>query len=248
MQTYWDLEPKQRAALSRSDVERYLDAELMTKGVLRVMPPVLEPEPNIAPLPRATYFQPQAEGDYGRGGLGIAFKSAESVAAFLSLQPVVVRRVYVGSESIESAKPLGGGSVESEFVALQLSEFDDVQATRKDIERVASVRQSNKAKREQFEKECKEQTKALEGLWEDWEKCKALEFQMRRVVATFDDYVKTAGDEQTAARFLRKVFSDSKISEASEWCGVAIPAGVIDAEFPEVEAKPEPIEAADLTF
>ena len=48
MKTYWDLSERQRSELSEADVERYIDAELMTKGVLRPEPLELVEEP---PLP-----------------------------------------------------------------------------------------------------------------------------------------------------------------------------------------------------
>jgi hypothetical protein len=111
------------------------------------------------------------------------------------------------------------------------------------------VKQSNKKKSEQYERECREQKEALKGLWDDWEACCSTDYDMRRVVTTFNDYVKTAGDAQTASRFLAKVFSHSKIAEAAEWCGVEIP----DPRTSEAESAPapmprEPQPADDISF
>ena len=50
---------------------------------------------------------------------------------------------------------------------------------------------------------------------------------MQRVIDTFAEYERTAGDKEVAARFLAKVFSAEQIKDASEWFGVHIPDPIV---------------------
>jgi len=87
----------------------------------------------------------------------------------------------------------------------------------------------------------------LAGVGEDWYRCRNVAEAHGRVVSTFNDYVKTAGDTHTAARFLGKVFTFEQIDEARQWCGVEIP----DPDFPtEAPMPPAPVckDEAELCF
>ena len=84
MTTYWDLSERERAELSREDVERYVDAELMLKGVLRVKPPVLAAEPEV-PQPTKRFFSVTVRGQYNsRDHVGVVFETLEQAADAIS--------------------------------------------------------------------------------------------------------------------------------------------------------------------
>ncbi len=238
MKTFWDLEEKERAALTREEVERCLDAELMTKGVLKVAPLALDEEPTIDELATSTYY-------WVDGFPHVLFTTTEAASAFVALKPAQLGSEYLCGDyrqSVKFAKPSEDTDINQVSVASQ----DSFVQRRSDLEKRAAIRTSNEKRREEYDRDSKAQAKVLDGVWEDWARCRRVEEGHRRVVATFNDYVKTAGDEYTAARFLGKVFTFEQIDEARTWCGVAIP----DPDFP-MEGKPMPApaqEPMDLTF
>jgi len=226
--TYWDLEPKTRAALSEADVQRYLDAELMTKGVLKVEEYLLEVEPEVPPLERAIWYRV--------AGFDPVFATAELAQKFIDLQPRATDTKRIGSdwrsqesiEHIEPAKPL-------EVTTVSLASEVAIEQQRGLFEKRAAVRASNRTKVETYEKAIKVQNEALSGLWEDWHARRREAAQHRKVVDTYAAYVQTAGDHDVAAKFLLKVFSEEQIKDASDWTGVTI-----NTKFVADETPPEP--------
>jgi hypothetical protein len=99
MTTYWDLSEQERAALTADDVQKYIDAELMLKGVLKVKPLALEPEPTV-PVPSTKAFVVRFGGKYGRTDSGVAFDTIESAQAFIALRAVRVESEYMDSTSV----------------------------------------------------------------------------------------------------------------------------------------------------
>lgn len=234
--TYWDLEEKERAALTREEVERFLDAELMTKGVLKVSPLVLDEEPEIVEPVAATFYQVGP----------VAFTTADGAEAFLKLGAVTIETKYLGGgyrNTVSVAVP-----IEREACEKRLVTASEYAARKGDLDRRQAARDANAKRREEHESATKEQDKVLGGVWEDWYRCRNVDEAHRKVVATFNNYVTTAGGSAlTAARFLGKVFTFEAIDEARKWCGVAIP----DADGPEyVPSVPEaqPVGEQDLTF
>jgi len=219
--TYWDLSEKERAALTREDVDRFLDAELMTKGVLKVAPLVLDEEPVFDDLATTTYY-------WADGFPQVLFATTEAASAFVALKPMLLGSEYLCGDyrqSVKYAKP----AEDTDINQVSVTSHDCFVQRRSDLEKRAAVRASNTKRREQHESDAKAQSKVLDGVWSDWAKCRDIEAEHRRVVATFNDYVKTAGYEITAARFLGKVFTFEQIDEARKWTGIGIP----DADYPE---------------
>jgi len=85
MKTYWDLSEPERAAMTRDDVARYIDAELMLKGVLAVAPLTLVDE-----TPPALATEPYYRVGDEYTTLDVAFRSEADARAFLGLGPVRV--------------------------------------------------------------------------------------------------------------------------------------------------------------
>lgn len=226
--TYWDLSDKERAQLAGDDVEKFLDAELMTKGVLKVTAPQFDPEPAVPELPKQTYYRVRF---VGQTDTGVVFSDRASADTFAGLAAFSVDRTYIGggwSQSVEHVQALH----DPEISECQLASHDDFRAHKASIDRAAAVREANRKKRDEFEKTSKEQAKVLEGLWDDWHRCRELDTRMRRTVETFEDYKRVAGgDAAVAARFLLKVFSREQIAEAAAWCGVEIPVPSVAEEF-----------------
>jgi hypothetical protein len=239
--TYWDLEEEERAKLSREEVERFLDAELMTKGVLKVAPLVLDKEPEIGDLVTTPYY-------WVDGFPNVLLMTHEDAKTFAALKPHSLGSEYLCGDyrqAVKHAKPLESSDINE----VRVTSHDEFVVRRAELEKRASIRAANDKRREQYDRDTKAQSKVLDGVWEDWQRCRNVDEAHRRVVTTFRDYVKTAGDELTAARFLAKVFTFEQISEARRWCGVDIP---VDVEFDEADQpapRALPIEAhEELTF
>lgn len=242
MITYWDLEPKTRAALSEADVQRYLDAELMLKGVLKVDPPTFDDVPDVPKVERATWCRVQ--------GFDAVFATAELAQRFIDLSPRSTDTKRFGNdwraqetiECLEASKPL-------EVVTVALASETAAESHRATLEKRAAARSANEKRRDEYNKAIKLQNEALKGLWDDWHEQRAEATQHRKVVETFESYVKTAGDREVAAKFLLKVFTPEQVGAASEWMGVEIPGGFAEVEpgpsHPEAKEQPA---ADDIAF
>lgn len=120
---------------------------------------------------------------------------------------------------------------------------------RGNMKRALAVRAANKKGLEEHENALKKQQEALADMWNDWHDCSRKSRSMREVADTLESYRATAdGDLTVAFRFLRKAFSDERITDALEWFGLEAPTGFLVrngrieevAEFYEAPARAEP--------
>jgi len=213
MQTYWDLSEAERAALNEQEVERYIDAELMTKGVLRakMVQPVDEPS-----LPEPDQVLYVIGADYHSTFLG--FLTAEAATQALR-QSVRLDHEYVNGQSIPVACPLGDGHIKE----VRVHSVDTIRGARGTVEKATAAKAENERRRETYRRQLDAERDALQGLWEDWHRCRAKAAHVRRIVDVFDDYKRIAGRDDVAGQFLLKVFDRDEVIEASEWCDVTIP-------------------------
>lgn len=219
MKTYWDLSERERAAMTSEDVQRYVDAELMLKGVLKVKPLELEPVP-VVPDPDAKAFVVRFGSKYGRQRVDAAFATLEAAQAFVALRPVRVDSDYLEGESVEYIAKIS----DPEIAEVPLFTEERKNAVKADLKKAAAIKASNARRQEEYAKAIREQDDALKGLWEDWARCREEEAKLRDVANTFADYKQTAGDDELAARFLAKVYPPELITEAAERFGFPAPA------------------------
>jgi hypothetical protein len=224
---YWDLSERERAALSREDVERYVDAELMTKGVLKARPPKLEPEPRENVRLSQRFQVSSAAGDHWHTPV-LLFPTEDAARKFLELQPEHRHSSYTGEGHIEHGQAFGRA-----VTAVSIISAEDYEANKSLLQSASAIQAANKKSSEEYEKAVKKQDEALKGLWEDWAAQRQRDHQLRSVMATYEEYRRIAASQDVALRFLRKVHSVSQIEEAAAWCGVELPK---DWEFSEVEA------------
>lgn len=232
LQTYWDLTEKQRAALTATDVERFVDAELMTKGVLRVEPLDLLPEPEL-PAEDLEVFAIRTDG-YTK--LDVVFGTpAEAQQAIKSA--LHLTSVYLGSTSYPVAAPIA----KAEVIAIALHSKATADAFRREFEKVGEIRRENARRKEAHDAESRKEAEALKGLWEDWHACRSKAERVGRVLATFEAYLKMAdGNDQIARKFLAKAYSADVLADASEWHGKRLtwdPQGLDAEEAPMPEAR-----------
>jgi cytochrome c556 len=127
---------------------------------------------------------------------------------------------YVAGQLVKVARPLKASATVQQIRAYSADRFATVRAT---IEKAASAKSANERTQREHDAAHAKQREALKGLWEDWHECVAKQERLGRIVDTFHDYVKTAGDNVIAASFLSKAFEAGDIAEAAEWFEVAIP-------------------------
>jgi len=219
MTTYWDLSEQERAALTADDVQRYVDAELMLKGVLKVKPLEIEPEPNM-PVPVTKAFVVRFASKYGSMDSGVAFATLDAAQAFVALRPMNLASEYLESTSVPYTKP----AIDSEIAEVPIFTEEAKNAVRADLKRGAAIKASNGKRREEYTKAVAAQESALSGLWEDWTTCREEEAKLRAVADTLKDYQRTAGDDGIALSFLAKVYPAALIEEAAKRFGFPVTA------------------------
>lgn len=201
MKTYWDYAEKERAKLTEQEVSNLLDVELMTKGVKKIIAPELKPIQEVS-IASETWVEVD----------GVFFKTADLAQKFLALDPRKSTYEYACGYDYHYACPLEQKIEQKSLYAHQ------------DLLNLATVlKQNNQAKEENiklteaYNKNIKEQEKILNYVWEDWWNCKRRAEELNRIIATKQEYLKMADDnEDLAMAFLKKIYSDEDIKEALE--------------------------------
>lgn len=219
MQRYWDFDESERASLTSEQVESLLNVELMEKGVLKPVPPTLESE-QLPELPKRQYFEVFRQGRYsGKDSCGVVFDTIEQAQAFIALKPLKIDSDYQIGSDIYFVRPMLDLSIQPNDLPTE----QDALARKPQLSRVTKAREENNKARDAHEKAMKECRAAGGDVWEDWYRCRKQQGECQRLLDVFEDYKRTAGDDATALRFLRKVYSDLEISKAHEWFGREVP-------------------------
>jgi hypothetical protein len=233
MRTYWGLSERDRAELSREDVERYADVELMTKGVLRVEAPKLEPVPQ-APDTDLEVFTVTCR---HFGSSDIYFATEEQARSFLALRPMRRANHYVNGSFIYYVEPdVEWGVTVERAVSKGLADL-----RRAEFAAAIELKKRNDAAIDAHQKAITAQQEALSDMWRDWHRQQGKAHNLKRVVDTLESYTLTAGgDRSVAFRFLRKAFSDDVILEAVEWFEFEVPQPFMVSPHGRIEEFDEP--------
>jgi hypothetical protein len=214
--TYWDFTEKERAEMTRENVEALLDVELMTKGVLKVNPPVLEPEVEVPLLKDTAWFK------VGE----LVFDTLEQAKTFMGLSPHKSNYEYLGggwANKLEYSERYTADKVEM----VMLKSHDDVLTHKAALEKARGVTDRNAKAKEEFQKQSNSQAKVFDGVWEDWSRQRDKLESHKRVFATFETYLKLSeGNDVTAARFLFKAIAPKDVFDAYEYMGMSLPTGI----------------------
>lgn len=230
---YWDLTEKERAALTEENLKKFIDFELMEKGVVKVTVPILAEEEMIQ-LNKRMFFSVTGQNtrEYGSTDFGALFEKIEDAQAFAALRPMKKEYEYsVGSEYY-FAKPYDNYSINQ----VEIYTESEVMANKAILDRNAEIRKQNEAERKRTKEEVKAMKDATHGLYEDLYACKRKASRCQTIIDTFNSYLLlTNGDEQIAARFLSRAYSVEDIEEARRWFGV-IPVDFVPDERDGLEA------------
>ena len=221
---YWDLSPRDRANLTRDEVEKFIDYELMQKGVLRVEAPTLEPVPEVT-FAKRRYYKATASSIGSYGSDSPIFPTIEQAEAFAALTPLVEVGAYLGDGRHSYVTP-----TEVTISPVEMMDAETYHAVAAALARQASIIKKNKEERDEFEKAAKAQDEALRDLWEDWERQRDFDYTFSRVIETWKKYLELSkGDAEIAAGFLTKVHGHEQIREAFEWFGLTAPGELVQA-------------------
>lgn len=211
VRTYWDLTEAERAALTRDDVAKFVDYELMQQGVVKPKPLALVDVPSVS-LETKTFYEIDT---YTTGFSLVAFRTAEDARQFIALCPVAIEQDWQIGSDTKFATPLRENA---KIASVELATRESVDAARAALKEAAAAKTENDRRRREHEEQTKKVEHALKGLWDDWHACVAKNGTMRRIVETFEEYKTiTHGDLAIAARFLRKAFTIGLIREAEAW-------------------------------
>ncbi len=227
MKTYWDHTPRERAEMTEDTVRGLLDAHLMEEGVLKVAPPVLKVLKQVPDIKKVMAYVVCTKGQYGSEENLIAFETAEKAHAFIDGRPMIVKCDWASGRDRLFTEPVIEAFVaKKEFY--DRAELMNIQGLLKENESAQS--ENNKAE-QAFRDASKTMVSCLNEVWEDWSDQRSLDGKHRRLVQTFEEYKVTAqGDDDTAAKFLLKVFTVDQVREANEWLGLNIPTAFAAAE------------------
>lgn len=218
MRTYWDLTEVERAAMSRDDVAKFIDAELMLKGVLAV-PPLTVADETPPALETTGYYRIGSQYE----GLDIAFRSEADARAFLALGAMRITSEWSLGSDNRFVEPIKPGSIQ----LIPLPSKAAVQASAGALKEAEATKSENERRRRDHAEATKKVDGVLKDLWDDWHACVAKAQRMARIAETFTKYVGIAGDKDVAARFLAQTFAPSEIAEAIEWTGVDMVAAPV---------------------
>lgn len=225
MKRYWDLSEKQRASLTADEVDALLAIELMERGVLRVAPPTPEPVPEVPPPTREVWQVVISQ--WNR--LPVVFDTADQAFAFLKLSPMEIRSVYLGAGSVENADPV---PMTASVAKTTVYSADEVAKYRSVLTLAAGARDRNESAERAYQEALEKEQKETATLRDDWRECQRKALDVDKVLATFDEYKRLAGNAWTASTFLAKAFVRGAIARAEQWSGVAM----LDLTAPPTEA------------
>lgn len=228
MQTYWDFTEQERAEMTREQVQNLLDAELMTKGVLKVVAPKLEEVPSVSVPQTQTFYRIEHKDSrysYSSDLSTFAFSKSETAARFLNEMP---QKVHTHGE-ITFVEPLENLRI----VPVQCLTHADYIKIKAELDAADAVRRRNATLENEYHKASKKMNEVLQGVWDDWANCRETRDQHRALLNTFEEYVRIAGDEAIAVTFLRKAYKDNQIAEAYKWFGKTAPTSIVQAAIEE---------------
>jgi hypothetical protein len=224
--TYWELTNNERAVLTREEVEGFLRAELMEKGIVRPVAPVLKPV-EVVDVKKDQVFGIEYEGRYSyhKDTADLVFSTSAQAQAVLEQNPMWVRDSDGGSD-YKYATPLAGAVIKPLTVCAE----QDIVNVQSRLKQAAENQNANDAAKHEYNEAMNVVEKATQGLWDDWYRQVGELEKCQRVKDVYAEYVLTCdGNENVAFKFLLKAYSIEQIAKANEWLGLGLD-GLVSAE------------------
>ena len=227
MKPYWDYSEKERSEMTEEQVRILLDYELMAEGVLKPKPPVLE---TFEPVKLATGTYYKIRHGYG-SAFDILFTKLEDATS-------VAKMTLGRSESDwHCGREFAILKDDLAIETVELPSEDQKAAASSALVQEKQKRDRNEKMTSEFNTASKKCDEACERIWKDWHGCRACASGHQKIIDTFKEYQRLAGDDVVAAKFLAKAFGKTAIVEAFEWFGLSTPEIVEDTKAE--QPKPE---------
>ena len=215
MNRYWDRTEKERAEMTREQVQSFIDVELMEKGVLKVEPPQLQPFEEVV-LPKATYYEVYRKGQYGVQGSSVLFLTPEKAQAFIDLGPL-----WEDSNWNYADKHFAQAGRELSIRSTELPCETDVVNAGSALKRNETIEKNNKELQEGYSNQLKAVEDAASGVWDDWQECQQKAREHKRIIDTRAEYLRLCGNNAMLAdTFLAKAFTEDQVKAAKAWFGI----------------------------
>jgi hypothetical protein len=207
MDRYWDLETKEKAALTTEQIERFLQIDMMENGIEPAIKPDLRPVPE-APNPSVTMFECG----------GIYFETAALAREFASLKPYRSDYDYKIGYEFTTTKPLKTSINEVYFYS-----DSQLMQCREALLEAKGAREHNAAENNRYEKQTENISLASEHLYADYYEACAKIRKAEKIVGMYNEYKDLAGDAWKGFVFLQKTYDQSEVIDAFKLTDTAIP-------------------------
>ncbi|QDV78033.1 hypothetical protein [Botrimarina mediterranea] len=219
MKTYWDHTEKERANLTREQVEKLCKFELMGEGVIVTMHPGEPPAKPEISEPKVTVHGVIFKGS-SYHTLDVWFRTKEEAVAFAALKPVRVDSDYRLGDKYEAIDAYESQS----FVEKEVFNVVDGDAFNAATKQYAAEKESYDRSLAKWKEDNDSARKCCESLWDDYAEQREKLSNAQSVLSRWNEYVESCdGDKEIAARFLRKAYTQSQIELANDWCDASIP-------------------------
>lgn len=237
---YWDLSNKERAALKREDVEKYIAYELMSRGISRLPEPIYEDEGPEIELPEPCVIYSVSFG-YETVGYFETMEEAQIIQAALAkvtTGKVSSVSVYDYRSSRENPK-----FFEAHSSALKIEEhsvFRESELTliREALKVQAIVVAANDEKRTIYKKSISDTDTCLTSMWDDWGEKVEMNVSYAHTAATWEEFLGMCdGNRLMAMKFMLKGDRDHDLHDVWEWLDWDVVE--LDSLLEEIEIEPQ---------
>lgn len=201
MKTYWENSDVERMNMKSEEVQALIDIELMTKGIIKVNPPVFKEIKSLDQFEKIIYYEVS----------GILFKTMEQASAFVQLNPLKEGYDYYGAGYDFKYAEVADNSIKT----VGLFKADDIKVNQGVFKCNKTAKEYNEAEEKKYKKELEIMDTATSPVWDDWHEKQATRYKCERINETYQDYLKmTEGNAKLAKDFLSKIYSESEINLA----------------------------------
>jgi hypothetical protein len=214
---YWDLSERERADVTKDQVEAFAKVELMTKGVTEPVPPELE-DVEVIELPHVTYYGITSRGEYQDTALPMHFKTTADAAACIE---TLTGKAYYKKNDYSIKRDYAGQMEDFKIITIQMNDVKDINVHKESLTKAQEAKNRNKSVQDKFNTECREKREALGKLWADWYRVREAHEDYLKMQATLGEYAELCGgDRQTALRFLIKAHEREIVRDMLDWLGL----------------------------
>lgn len=210
---YYDLEEKERLALTDQEFEAYIVYECMKEGVIIPTPAQLKEVPEEPTVNQATYFK--VIGDQYTDL--VAFSDEVEARTFMNFKSVCkLDWDYNTGSKYLHARPFNALSM----AIVQASSDEEFELVKSALKKRTGIINENEKETTRYTEESRKYDRITSDMRNDRNDVSRKQKDYLRVMETFANYLKMVkGDVLVATIFLEKVFDKETINDAAKWLG-----------------------------